>query len=139
MRLSLDLYFFEGRVLPKLGEGGFDWKPIRKRLLTGYYHSVAAFARAGNDLVVDHIFEDQAGFEEFMAALTGIDLFLVGVHCPLEELERRERSRGDRRVGDARKDLETVHTFCDYRVEVDSTLTPGENAELIWVSWNAQK
>lgn len=125
-------------MLPKLGEGGFEWKPIRKRLLTGYYQSVAAFARAGSDLVVDHIFEDRAGFDEFMGALAGIDLFLVGVHCPLEELERRENSRGDRRVGDARKDLETVHTFCSYHFEVDSTRAPIENAELVLAAWQAR-
>lgn len=125
-------------MIPRIGEGGFEWKPIRERLLVGYYESIAAFARAGSDLVVDHIFENQQGFDEFMGALTDIDLFLVGVHCPLAELERREQSRGDRRVGDARKDLETVHTFCGYQLEVDSTLPAPENARRILSAWEAR-
>jgi len=136
-RFSLDFYFF-GPILPRRGEGLFEWKPMRQRLFTGYFHSLAAFANAGNDLVVDHIFETQADYEEMMAALDGLDLFIVGVHCPIEELERRERERGDRPVGDARRDLETVHTFCAYDFEVDSSKPPGDNAQLILAAWEAK-
>lgn len=134
LRFSLDFYFF-GAVLPRRGEGAFEWQSMRQRLVSGYYPALAAFANAGNDLVVDHIFETKSGYDEMMAALAGLDVFLVGVHCPVEELERRERERGDRPLGDAGHDLKTVHTFCTYDLEVDSTRAPKENAALILATW----
>lgn len=134
LRLSLDLFFF-GSVLPPMRDGRFDWGPMKQRLLAGYYPSLSAFARAGNDLVVDHVFESQIDYDGMMAVLEGLDVFLVGVHCPLEELERRELARGDRRIGDARIDVETVHSFCDYDLDVDGTLPPAVNAQRILQAW----
>jgi len=134
LRLSLDLFFF-GSVLPPMREKGFDWGPMKERLLAGYYPSLAAFSRAGNDLVVDHVFESQQDCDRMTSALDGLDVFLVGVHCPVDELERRERARGDRRMGDARQDFATVHSFCRYDLEIDSMLPPESNAELILQAW----
>jgi chloramphenicol 3-O phosphotransferase len=134
LRFSLDFFFF-GNVLPRRGDGAFAWPPVRERLVAGYYNSLAAFAHAGSDLVVDHIFEDRKDFEDVMAALCGLDVFIVGVHCPIEELERRERERADRPAGDARRDLETVHTFCVYDFEVDSTKPAEGNAQRILEAW----
>ena len=137
LRLSLDFFFF-GNVLPRRGDKAFAWPLMRERLVSGYYNSLAAFASAGSDLVVDHIFEDRKDFEDLMAALNGLDVFIVGVHCPIEELERRERERSDRPAGDARRDLETVHTFCKYDFEVDSTRSIEENAVRILEAWRAR-
>jgi len=44
----------------------------------------------------------------------------VGVHCPLEELEQRERARDDRPIGQARAQLAYVHRQETYDVEVDT-------------------
>lgn len=55
----------------------------------------------------------------FCEQLRGHEVFLVGLHCPVAELERRERLRGDRGAGDARRDAETVHTFMTYDLELD--------------------
>lgn len=136
LRFSLDLFFFSEVLPPRKGDA-FAWPLVRPRVLAGFYGCVRALADAGNDLVVDHIFEDQAGYEAFIAALQGLDLFLVGVHCPLDELERREQSRSDRGQGDARRDLETVHTFTTYDIEVDSSEAPEENATRIFSAWSS--
>ncbi|TAG45582.1 MAG: hypothetical protein EAZ30_15545 [Betaproteobacteria bacterium] len=61
--------------------------------------------------------------------------FFVGVYCPLEELERRELTRGDRRIGEAKADFETTHRFCAYDMEVWSTLPADENARNIAAAW----
>jgi chloramphenicol 3-O phosphotransferase len=37
-----------------------------------------------------------------MELFAGLDVIFIGVHCPLEELERREKERKDRRKGEAR-------------------------------------
>jgi len=42
------------------------------------------------------------------------------VHCPLEDLERREKARGDRNIGQAKKQLEYVHKAEIYDIEVNT-------------------
>lgn len=44
----------------------------------------------------------------------------VGVFCPLDELERREKERGDRRIGQAKEQLEFVHKEEVYDLKVDT-------------------
>src|SRR6218665_1876759 len=60
----------------------------------------------------------------------GLDIWVVKVDCPLEELERREMARGDRQVGFARMQHGLVHRYGEYDAEVNTfTHTTEENAE----------
>jgi chloramphenicol 3-O phosphotransferase len=52
-------------------------------------------AAAGNDLVVEHIIEFASWRRQLAELLATLDVFLVGVHCDVGELDRRERMRGD--------------------------------------------
>ncbi|GGR32117.1 hypothetical protein GCM10008957_48420 [Deinococcus ruber] len=70
-----------------------------------------------------------------MHHLATSDVFYVGVHCPLPELERREWQRGDRGLGDARRDFETVHTFSGYDFEIDSSGAAEPVAASIITAW----
>ena len=88
---------------------------------------------------VDAIVENWGQLSALVQRLSAFDVFYVGVHCPLEELERRERQRGDRRIGDARMDFQTVHTFSGYDFEVNSMDVPGHNAEKIIAAWKIRK
>ncbi len=67
--------------------------------------------------------------------ISGLDVFFVGVQCPLEILEQREKQRGDRHAGDAAKDLQTVHSFLPYDFEVDSREPVEANATKIVEAW----
>jgi len=59
-------------------------------------------------------------------------IFLVGVTCGIEELERRELVRGDRTVGMARIQAEEMHVGIDYDFRIDTTKTTAtENAEIL--------
>ncbi|MNO10292.1 Chloramphenicol phosphotransferase-like protein [compost metagenome] len=49
------------------------------------------------------------------------------MHCPAEELARRERERGDRRIGQALEQLEFVHKEEVYDIEVDTHIDGVEN------------
>lgn len=56
-------------------------------------------------------------------------ILLVGVYCSLEELNRRERQRQDRTIGEAAAQINLVHRAFSYDVEVDSsTKAPSELA-----------
>lgn len=49
-------------------------------------------------------------------------VFFVGVHCSEDELVRRELQRGDRIVGQAKKQLQFVHQQSEeYEIEVDTS------------------
>lgn len=137
LRFSPDLLLFSGEVLPSRRDPGspFAWAALRPRLFEGYLRCLPALAGAGNNLVVDFIIETREQLERLVNLLGGFDVFLVGVHCPLPELERRERLRGDRGVGDARRDLQTVHSFTTYDVEVDASRPADEVAADVLRAW----
>jgi chloramphenicol 3-O phosphotransferase len=140
LRFSLDLFLFGGEVLPERrdADGPFAKSAMRQRLFDGYYGCLAALARAGNNLAIDVIVETMAQRRRLGEELAPFDVFYVGVHCQLPELERRERQRGDRGIGEARRDLETVHGFGAYDVEVDTTEPPEINADRIATAWMAR-
>jgi chloramphenicol 3-O phosphotransferase len=71
--------------------------------------------------------------------LASFDVFFVGIHCPLVELERRELARGNRRLGEARSDFETIHRFVSYDLELDSQLPAESNAAALIASWKRRK
>ena len=66
------------------------------------------------------------------------DVFFVGVHCPLPELERRERQRGDRRPGEAHRDFHTVHRFTEYELAIDATQPNENNVARLSAAWQAR-
>lgn len=82
-------------------EGPFAWwQQMRPRFFDGFHRCLPALAAAGNDLIVEHIIEFRTWREDLARMLEGLDVFLVGVHCDLAEIDRRERDRGDRRIGE---------------------------------------
>jgi Chloramphenicol phosphotransferase-like protein len=50
-----------------------------------------------------------------------LNAYLVGVRCPLEVVEERERSRKDRTLDQARAQYKAVHQYCKYVLEVDTS------------------
>lgn len=105
-------------------DGPFDWwHQVRPRFFAGFHRCLPALAAAGNDLIVDHVIEFPAWRDDLASLLADLDVFLVGVHCDLAELDRRERVRGDRRIGEGREHVvaDRIHTFGPYDVEVDTT------------------
>jgi chloramphenicol 3-O phosphotransferase len=132
LHLSID-HFRDSGALPldRFRSGDFTWSEQRESFFVGFERAMAAFASAGNDLIVEHIVETSESVARLESVLSGLDVFFVGVHCPLEELERREAARGDRPIGDARRDLFAVHEHCTYDLEVDATLPAATNASNI--------
>ncbi len=96
--------------------------PVAQRLISGYHHAVAACALAGNHLIVDHVLLERQWLRECVALLTHVSVFFVGIHCPLELLEARERARGDRRAGLARAQVDRVHAHQIYDLQIDTSL-----------------
>ena len=110
--------------------GSPEWQPLFNRMLSGFHHSVAALAAAGSNLVVDHLLvqgvEPQNWLTECVELLTPYTVYFIGVHCPLEELRRRELARGDRGIGQAERQLGRVHRHGVYDLELDTSVLSAE-------------
>ena len=137
---SID-HLLAANILPhaRIRSKEFVWKDLRSSFFRGFHNSLPALAGAGNNLIIEHIVETKEWMQLLLELLEPFDVFFVGIHCPLLELERREKIRGDRPVGDAQKDFETVHTFGIYDLEIDSTQDLDANVEKVIGAWKARK
>ena len=52
----------------------------------GFHGCLPVLAEAGNNLIVDHIIENEMWMSDLVKLLAGLDVFFVGVHCPLPNL-----------------------------------------------------
>jgi chloramphenicol 3-O phosphotransferase len=117
------------------------WEKVRPRFFAGFHRCLPALAAAGNDLIVDHVIEFAGWRRDLARLLAGLDVFLVGVHCDLAEIDRRERIRGDRRLGEGRThvEIDLIHTFGPYDVDVDTTGgVDGALVEAVLAAWRAR-
>lgn len=134
--ISID-HLRDAGVLPlaRIKSGEFPWSGLRKNFFDGYHRSLASYAGAGNNLIIEHIVETEAWLHELVKLFSAFDVYFVGLHCPVEELERRERERGDRPEGDAAKDFQIVHKFATYDLELDSSESVAENVAKLISGW----
>ena len=112
---------------------------MRPFVFRGLHQCLPALATAGNNVIFDHIIETKAWLYELISLISELDVFFVGLHCSLAELERREIQRGDRRPGEARQDFETVHSIPTYDLELDSENPLDGNVTLLIQAWMARK
>lgn len=140
VRFSFDI-FMENHVLPmeQINKGTFSWKSMRPSVFDGIHRCIPALAAAGNHLIFDHIVEQKSWLDDLVQLLAEYDVFFVGLHCALPELERRENRRGDRRPGEARADLQIVHSFGHYDLELNSEKTAVENARILMAAWEKRQ
>lgn len=89
-------------------------------LLSAFHRSLPIIAKCGFPMIIDHVIERRDWMDEIAEQLDGLEVFFVKVECPLEELERREKERGDRKVGLAKWQYDIVHGFCAYDAVVDT-------------------
>ena len=112
--------FLEGELAPE----------IFKKTMVGYYCSLRAFLSAGHNVLADAGFYTPELLNQCIRELKDETVWLVGVHCSLEELERREKTRGDRQIGLAREQQATVHNSVIYDIEVDTSILSVEECAL---------
>lgn len=140
IRFSFDL-FLDHKAFPLEGirNGTFSWDSMRPSVFRGLHQCLPALALAGNNIIFDHIIETRPLLDELVSLVSGLDVFFVGLHCSLPELERRERQRGDRREGEAHQDFLTVHSITSYDLELNSEHALEENVTELIRSWKERK
>lgn len=100
---------------------------------------IAATARAGTGVVLDDVFlSGSVPQDRVEAALHGLQVLWVGVHCDPDVAAARERSRDDRAAGMAAAQAHAVHRGLVYDVEVDTTSSsPAECARTVLAAVDA--
>lgn len=105
---------------------------IGRRMLTGMRQAIAAFAKAGNDAVIDDMRLDPNYLHDYLTALSGIEVIFAAIHCDKATLNQRETARPGRFPGTALLHMHSVHEGCIYDVEVNTTtMSPRQCAESI--------
>jgi chloramphenicol 3-O phosphotransferase len=66
------------------------------------------------DIIIDEAFIEESILFHYVKELHNYKVYFIGVMCDLSELERREKSRGDREIGLARGQVDVVHKHHSY-------------------------
>jgi chloramphenicol 3-O phosphotransferase len=96
--------------------------PVCRSVYEVFQHSVAAFCRGGQNVIIDDVLID-GGTDQarWKLSLTDIETIWIGVHCDREVVIARESERGDRPVGIAERYSECVHQGVIYDIDVSTS------------------
>ena len=122
--LPVDLvHAVRSRPAAMAGIAGDDpiWQAVFRRSRAGYHRMLAGMARAGNDVVGDHVLNEPWRITDLPEVLSAIPVLLVHVTASVGELERRELARGDRVPGTARSQADVVFAHGDCDLFLDTT------------------
>lgn len=111
-----------------------------QKVIKGMHQAIAAYAKEGNNVIVDYIMYDAAWRTDLMNALSGIPVVTVGITASLPVIEERERIRSTSPQGHARSVYYTVHAGWDYDLFIDTdAVMPHECADSIIEYMKKQK
>ena len=100
--------------------------PLGQQLVAGMHQAIAALALAGVNVVADHVLVEPDWLRQCIGLFSPLPAYFVGVRCPLEVLEQRERERRNRTWGQARLQVDRVHAHGIYDIEVDTSISSPE-------------
>ena len=98
-----------------------DFRVILRQTLKAMHCTIRLFSDMGLNVIVDHVLEKQEWLDECVELMHEHPVLFVNVTCPLEELRRREKERGDRTIGQAEGQLFKLVPKDTYDVEVDTS------------------
>lgn len=98
------------------------WLQTFSHIRKAMYTSITALSDSGVNVIIDDVMLSRFHrLEECVHRLKGYPVLLVRVDCPIEELRRRERERGDRLIGQAESQLPELEPRDTYDVVVDTS------------------
>lgn len=112
--------FFSG--LPSREYSDAEGYLYGSRLYNGFTQCVRTMVESENHVIVDTVAWNPGSLAGFVNALWNLKVYAVGIHCDLAILEERERLRGDRSMGLARRQYGKVHQNALYDIEIDTSV-----------------
>jgi len=73
----------------------FRYGPLGREMVAGMHRAAAAWARAGLDVVMDHVLLDTTMLTDLRTAMGDVPLLIIGMTCDPVVLDDREESRED--------------------------------------------
>ena len=110
LHFQLDAFI---EMLPWLGDDA-----LFMEMVSGMHCAMAAMSNDGLNLIVDHVLIEKEWLDQCLDLLADRYVLFMGLNCDLEELERRERQRDNRRQGFARAQLPKIHKDKVYDLEL---------------------
>jgi len=92
---------------------------LGQRVVSGMNAAIAAYAKAGNCVIVDYIAYEKKWIDDLRAQLRDLPSLWVKVDVPLAVLEERETARGTSPKGHARSHYDQVHWDVRYDLVLD--------------------
>ena len=102
---------------------------VQHNFVSNMFHAVKLFSDLGFNLVVPCVFLEDSGaggsdkfnfLDKCVNLLHSYPVLFVHVKCPVEELRRREKERGDREIGGAENMLSELIPQNIYDITVDT-------------------
>jgi hypothetical protein len=96
-------------------------RKMMSALCGAMYAAVLQYSCHGQQVVMDGALTNPHARRLLVEYLQDWPVYLVGVHCSAQELERRERARGDRSIGLAVSQIDGIHRRMLYDLQIDTT------------------
>lgn len=95
-----------------------------EQVLRGMRRAIAAFAGAGNNVIIDDLLFRPEYLDDYAVALARVPTWLIGVRCSLDVVNEREAKRTGRFPGTATSHYHEVHAHqALYDLEIDTSAT----------------
>ena len=124
-------------VVPVMQDGtavtDIQFGDVGERTLRGMRRAAAAFAAAGNNVIIDDLLFQPAYLDDYVQVLAPFDVYFIGVRASIEVVQAREAKRPGRFPGTAISHFDRVHAHgLAYDLEVNtSEMSPRRCAELV--------
>jgi chloramphenicol 3-O phosphotransferase len=104
-----------------------------EQMLRGMRRAIAAFAREGNNVIIDDLLFKPEYLIDYAHALHDVPTWLIGIRCSMNVVNKRESKRSGRFPGTATSHFHEVHAHgSEYDLEIDTShATPKSCAEQI--------
>lgn len=94
---------------------------IFHKLVEGYHNAVQGMAASGCNVIMDHVLLEEGWVKKLVEQFEPFKVFFIGLECPLQELERRERERHSGKAGFARSQYMKIHRNKTYDLKLDTS------------------
>ena len=96
------------------------------RLAAGMHGAIESLSKSGLNVIADHVLVEPDWWQDCAERFSSLPAYLIGIRCPLEVLEQREKVRRNRTMGQAKAQYHMVHGQEIYDLEVDTSLSSPE-------------
>lgn len=99
---------------------------LGNQLVIGMHRTAEVLSNTGMNVIIDHVLVEETWWQDCIVRFSELPAYLIGVRCPLEILEGREKARKNRTLGQARLQYDIVHGKGLYDLEVDTSILSAE-------------